>query len=582
MGIRGFCFCAFLWCASPANADPAFQALLESTDAIRSADATRFLAELDRLDSMVAQATPLQRQHLRFLHTYKLALAGDSKGAIAELTELIEETTDPTLDFRSGLFIANNYAVTRQYSEGLLQLDKTLALLPQVQDPEVRQMGRLTAAIIYSQAGQYQLAKEYAEGLLAETAKPRTHCMAGTTRLEALYNLGTLPDDDAVFDRQIEQCLTAKEVLAANYARGYLARKWAGQGQRDRAIKLLERYLPDAQATRYSRLIADFHSLLAEYSLAEGDSLTAQSHAQSAIEQSAGTAFSLPLVVAHHTLYEIALAKGDTARALEQYRHYAEADKAYIDVVKARELAVQMVSHETAQKVQTIALLGKQNEVLQLGEQVARQAAVNSKLLLAFLGLLLASISYWAYRTKRTQVALRRLAETDALTGVSNRHHFTREAQSAIDRCAKLRVPVSVIMFDLDHFKSINDRFGHATGDFVLQQIALTVHRMGAPSDFFGRLGGEEFAFLLPGVDIDAAMDMAERCRIAIADLDCRKSGSIFPVSASFGVSSSWTAGYDFRALMSQGDQASYRAKDLGRNRVCIYRDAETKSRAEH
>ncbi len=574
MGIRGLIIGAVLFCAWPAHADPAFQALLDSADAIRSADAPRFLAELERLDGMLAQATPLQRQHLRFLHTYRLALEGDSKTAIAELRQLFEETTDPTLKFRAGLFIANNYAVTRQYSEGLLQLDKTLALLPQVANTEVRQVGRLTAAILYNQAGQYQLSKEYSEALLAESAQPRTHCMAGTSRLETLYNLGTLPDDDAVFDTQIAQCLEAKEVLAANYARGYLARKWAAQGQRRQAIELLERYLPEAESTRYSRLIGDFHSLLAEYLLAEGEVSAAEAHARRAIDESTGIQFSLPLVVAYKTLFEIAQARGDLKAALDHYRHYAEADKAYLDTIKARELAVQMVGHETAQKVQTIALLGKQNEVLQLGEQVARQAAVNSKLLLAFLALLLASITYWAYRTKRTQMALRRLAETDALTGVSNRHHFTREAQAAIERCAKLRMPVSMIMFDLDHFKSINDRFGHATGDFVLQQIARAVQVLGAPGHIFGRLGGEEFAFALPGVDLNAAIELAERCRVAIADVDCRKSGSLFTVSASFGVSSTWTAGYDLRALLSQGDQASYKAKHAGRNQVCVYGEA--------
>jgi len=557
-----------------ARASESFQQLLERTDEIRSADAQAFLANLEQLDARLAEATPLQQQHLRFLHSYRRALKGESAAVIAELKSLQAETSDLNLKFRAGLFIVNNHAITREFTEGLIELDKALVLLPQINDRDLRQVGQLTASILYNQAGQYSLARDFAELILAAPGKGRTRCMAGVSRLEALYHLDALPQDDATFDAQIDQCLAEKERLVTSYARSYLARKWASQGQRPRAIALLEQYLGEAESSGYARLIGDFHSLLAEYHFAEGHVEKAESHARLAIEKSRGITFSLPLVVANKTLYEIAAQRGDTAAALAHYRDYAQADKAYLDAVKARELAVQMARHETIQKEQTIELLNKQNEVLQLGEQVARQAAFNSKLLMAFLGLLLASITYWAYRTQRTQIALRRLAETDALTGVSSRHAFTRDAQAALTRWQKTGSPVSLIMFDLDHFKAINDLHGHAIGDLALQNVTRAAHRLKQPPNLLGRLGGEEFAYLLIATEPEAARALAEQCRHAIEAIGFTAAGQFFTVTASFGLSSTRESGYDLQTLLSQADHAAYSSKHAGRNRVTAFAGA--------
>ncbi|MEZ5469735.1 MAG: GGDEF domain-containing protein [Lysobacterales bacterium] len=426
-------------------------------------------------------------------------------------------------------------------------------------------------ALLYNQVGQYDLGRHYSEMILAEEPAARAQCYANHLRLEALYHLDQLPRDDATIRRAIDQCVTNNELLLANLLRGQLARKWAAENRYAEAVDYLKASLPEVEATRYPRLIGEIHSLLAQYEYHLGHAELAEEHARQAIAQSSGIAFSLPLVLAYKTLYDTAIERGDTAAALEQYRNYAEADKAYLDATKARELAVQLAKHETLQKTQTIELLNRQNRVLQLEQKVSKQAATNTQLVLALVLLLLASLAFWAYRIKRVQIELKRLAETDALTGLSNRGHFTDRAGELLLASERKRRVVSLIMFDLDLFKRINDHFGHATGDWVLRQVASVSKSAVTGKDVFARIGGEEFAILRPDCDLDCARELASQLRECIAGIDGRTNGASFEVSASFGVSSSADSGYDLDRLLAHADHALYASKHAGRNRVNVY-----------
>lgn len=559
------------WMSAASSDSTSFESLLQQADSMRSADAGKFVALLAELDAQAGKATLLQRQRLRFLHSYRMALAGDFEGAIGVLRVLFEETEDPTLKFRAGAFLVNNFAATREFAEGLSYADRTLALVPQVHDREARQAGLVGAAVLYNQVGQYDLALHQADAILAEPTSGRTQCMAGFVRLEALYNRGNLPANDQMFADQIELCTTQGELLVAAFIRSYQARQWAAAGRHADAAGLLREHLPAVEATRYPRLIGEIHSLLAEYELAQGNIAAAESHANGAIALSSAIEFSLPLVMAHHTLYESALKRNDVTAALDHFRSFAKADKAYLDATKARELAVQLVKQETLQKNQTIELLNKRNLVLQLEQEVSRQAATNTQLLLVLALVLLASISFWAYKTKRMQVALRQLAETDGLTGISNRHHFTMTAATMLQGATRSGASVALIMFDLDHFKLINDHYGHATGDWVLRQVAAVCRSAIGANACFGRIGGEEFAVIVPGFGVGDGRDLAMQLRESISAIDARANGASFNVSASFGVSSTAHSGYVLERLMAQADQLLYASKQDGRNRVSVY-----------
>jgi diguanylate cyclase (GGDEF)-like protein len=373
---------------------------------------------------------------------------------------------------------------------------------------------------------------------------------------------------DAPILAAIDQCMALHESVVASFIRTTLARKWMGEKEFAKGINLLQEHLRDAEATGFPRVIVEVHSLLGELHYAQGNFQEAESHADAALAAAKNQSPSLSLVAAYRIRYQVAERRNDLAAALARYKAFAEAEKTYLGDIKSRELAYQIVREESQEKSQQISLLNRQNALLQLQQQVNQQAAANSRLYMLLFALLAATISYWAYKTKRMQMSVKHMAEIDSLTGICNRHHFTGQSEKTLQRCAATGEPVSLLMFDLDYFKSINDNYGHVTGDWVLKRVAVVCSELCRGIDHIGRIGGEEFAILLHGCDLKAATRVAEDCRVRLSRIDPLPSGYVFPISASFGVSSNSTSGYDLDKLLSHADQMLYRAKREGRNRV--------------
>lgn len=165
------------------------------------------------------------------------------------------------------------------------------------------------------------------------------------------------------------------------------------------------------------------------------------------------------------------------------------------------------------------------------------------------------------------QEQLKEMAVRDALTGLHNRRYFEERLQYHLAQASSHRMPLSLVIADIDHFKSINDTFGHPTGDQVLRDVA---HLLSTP-DFGGevcRFGGEEFAILLPDVDLERAIAHAEACLIAVSSARMQMGGKTRGITASFGVATLATPIVSGPELIATADSALYRAKNMGRNRV--------------
>jgi diguanylate cyclase (GGDEF)-like protein len=551
--------------AAPVSGD--IETQLKEADGLRSSNPSRFNQLLARVDAEKQRASGDQLEHLAYLKAYRQGFTGRYAEAIRQ-ARILERSSNLNMRFRAGALIVNTYAITGQFEEGLRQLGITLMMLDEIKDPELRQHGLIVAAAIYNQIGQYRLGLQYADRILAEDAPVRTRCFAGQYRLEALQNLDKLPADDSQITDVIGQCVAQHEIVVANFLRTTLARKWGSEGKRQKALSMLESHMAEVQGTHFPRLIGETNALMAKLLFEEGDLPSAEMHAKLVTALGQSIAETQPLVAAYKTLSDIAQRRNDPVTALEYYKGYARADKAYLNVVKARELAYQIVRQESLEKNQQIQLLNRQNNLLQLQQRVDKQKAENSRLLMMLFAIFTLVIAYWGYKTRLLHASLRHMAQTDALTGICNRHHFTAQAERTLALCARTGELVSLIMFDLDHFKAINDNYGHVTGDWVLKQVSKTCAELCRGMDFFGRLGGEEFAILLHGCDLRAATRIAEDCRMGIARIQSLESGHTFRITASFGVSCSTVAGHDLDKLLSQADQMLYRAKREGRNRV--------------
>lgn len=162
-------------------------------------------------------------------------------------------------------------------------------------------------------------------------------------------------------------------------------------------------------------------------------------------------------------------------------------------------------------------------------------------------------------------------ARTDYLTGVFNRRHFMALATAEIERAKRYDSDLSILMLDVDRFKRINDRHGHRVGDAVLRALCKGCQAALRTPDVFGRLGGEEFAILLPETDLEAAAEVAERLRLVAADASVpEESGRPVRFTVSIGVSAMVSDDDDIGALLNAADRALYAAKNAGRNRVQV------------
>jgi diguanylate cyclase (GGDEF)-like protein len=167
----------------------------------------------------------------------------------------------------------------------------------------------------------------------------------------------------------------------------------------------------------------------------------------------------------------------------------------------------------------------------------------------------------------RIAASYRQAALTDPLTGVANRREFWQSGERLLMRTRFAEKPAALLMFDLDGFKSINDKFGHEAGDEVLVTFCRLATGHLRANDLFGRIGGEEFASLLPNTTPQDALSLAERIRAAV-ELASYPVGELPRVTVSVGVAVSNDTATDLAGLLREADEALYRAKEAGRNRV--------------
>jgi diguanylate cyclase (GGDEF)-like protein len=174
-------------------------------------------------------------------------------------------------------------------------------------------------------------------------------------------------------------------------------------------------------------------------------------------------------------------------------------------------------------------------------------------------------------RARRERDMAHHLADHDALTGILNRRALVKRLHTGITEARLQREPLALLFLDMDHFKSINDRFGHPVGDACLRAVAESIADELRPTDWLGRYGGEEFVVGLPGASHDNAMSIGERIRQRIETLQVHFRGNTVQTTVSLGVASLQGLVDTADDLIARADAALYRAKTDGRNRIAAH-----------
>jgi diguanylate cyclase (GGDEF)-like protein len=555
-------------CALAASADDATR-LLQKADSIKSSNRPEFVGILNSLSSRSARLSGSQKEYLSYLKGWNAAFEGDNDVALSTLKQLISQARDVTLQFRARSTLMNVEEVLRDYDAAYGELDRLVQLLPRVADKGAREQAMMNAAQLYRAVGQTDLSLRYSQLTMDENWADRGVCRGGQQKIAALYESGRLQSVDAEVQSVIASCEKRGEYGYANEINTHIAKLYISQDRLDDAIALLKDHYDQVVHTQHVRLIAEFDALLADAYHRKGMIALAQKHATDSL--AAKSQFSTTASRALGVLYDIAKEQGDFKAALALHEKYVSADKGSLDEVSARQLAYEKVIHENLADKLQVAALNEQKRVLQLQKELGAKAVENSRLYITLLITILAFVGLWAYKVKRSQLHFMSVSRLDGLTGISNRHSFIGSAESALVHGQKTAQELCMILFDLDHFKSINDRHGHAMGDYVLQQTVAKCRQHLGPDDLFGRFGGEEFSILLPGVSVDQAWQRAEQLRIAITGIVASSGEAESKVSASFGISAAAASGHELRQLLAHADTALYQAKRSGRDRVVIY-----------
>jgi diguanylate cyclase (GGDEF)-like protein len=551
----------------------AVTAMLQQTESLRTTDHPRFLRLLEELHQHAPGMLTRERWQLRYLDAWQASFRGNYANADPMLQDVIEHSGDPALVAKASAVLLGDMGANKRYEEAFELASRLVADLPAIQDKLARFMVLSYVSQLLRSAGQYELAAHHVRDMLQTLPPGQTLCQPTAMLLTVLYSNHRLTSANAELQTGIDACQAAGEPIFTDAIWLVKASLYLDEDQPRKALALLQRIAPSIRANQYysNTLASLVESAQAYWKL--GDDGNARKAALAALASSDPGDISESLRDAYQVLYFIEKKHGNTPAALTYYENYAAQDIGYLNDISARTLAYDMAQqHVLAQKLET-EKLGRQNNVLRLQRALDTKAVETSRLYIALLLVALASIVFWLYRLKRSQLRFMKLSHYDGLTGIFNYQHFISEASRALRVLEKKHGIACLISIDLDHFKQVNDTHGHATGDAALRHTVAICRQHLHPTDVFGRLGGEEFGIVLLQHSRDQGIAVANRIRLAIEATPVEVEDSVISLSASVGVASTDRSGYGLQRLCREADAALYRAKRSGRNRVVA--DAE-------
>jgi diguanylate cyclase (GGDEF)-like protein len=271
----------------------------------------------------------------------------------------------------------------------------------------------------------------------------------------------------------------------------------------------------------------------------------------------------------HQVTAETMAALGRYQSAFEESQQQQLTQQRRTDQLVARQLAAQRGRLESELLTRENSLLRGEADASQRALEQARRATRLQQITIGLAVLFILCAAYALWRQRALLRHIERMAETDPLTGVPNRRHVIEMGQRLMLRCYQDGRPYAMLLLDLDGFKQVNDRYGHAAGDRALCSVSQALRRCLRPGDHLGRYGGEEFAVILPDTDAEEAAVVAERLRATVAALEPDWAPPGAPqLTLSGGIAFATSGRTDFSQLMVQADQALYLAKNSGRNRI--------------
>lgn len=560
----------------PAVVDTA--TLLTQARAATTADHPHFLQLLQQLRQRRGELTPAQQWTLRLLDAWEASFVGDYAKAEPLLRDVAAHADSVDERSRADGLLLDLLAIHHQYTEAFTLAGHLADTLPQLHDRHTIYVVLSQLSQLMASAGQVEPAASYARQVDVFRQPGESMCKPDVFLFGALNANDDLPPGDPIYGKTIDACVAAKEPLYAETVQLDLARRQAEEGDYGAALALLKRIAPGVIAQNYKVHVYVLRSTLGYAYWVSGDMAAARRWALAALTMDPHGDFDGLSEFVYRVLYEVENKAGHYAAALDYYRHYKDVQSRSVTDTQALALAYQTVHQQLAIHQLQLDELGKHNRLLELQQALDRKGLQASRLYLVLLLIVVTSIGIGLVLVKRSQLRFKKLARRDSLTGILNHQHFVGAAEQALRYAEQSSRSACVVLIDLDHFKRVNDTYGHPAGDAVLMKIVRACQSGLRSIDVFGRLGGEEFGLVLPECSLDDALAIVDRMRAAVAATAFDDGIPDNAISASFGLASTHGRDYDLPSLMAKADAALYRAKHLGRNRVETHDESDVLS----
>lgn len=531
-------------------------------------------AILDELKPHLELATDVQYAEYAYLEARNQTLSGDLEGALAKIEDLLEHDLTPRQRVRTYRLAANVAVLARRFEATFSYLREGLQLLGE-SDHELYSDGLYSlASYVYAQVGEVERGLEFAE-LAMEQARNhdnlRDVCYA-EQRFAFLHKVdGNIDDARSRYRNAVADCLEAGDALSAAVSQSGLADLLRRAGEYDAAEEQFERAFERLEQVEYQSGLAEASLYYARLEFARGRPERVVELLEPAVEQFRTDQTWDYLAEAHRMLGDIARERGDYPRALNHYEARMDAREKHLDMERARRIAFLEVDFDMQHTEQQLALLREQARVNELENQTRRQQRMLSTVAYVVTGFLVVILILLLRHATRERRRYQGLSHLDGLTGVSNHTRFFEIAGQALARAREEGRPFTLILADIDHFKQVNDRYGHLAGDEVLRRVGARLRECFAQHGSVGRIGGEEFAIALPGMrpnEVGAPLDRLRESLRSVRAEDMR-----IPVTMSFGVAAPGSPGEALNEIRERADRGLYQAKNAGRDRVVFMDD---------
>ncbi|HVN14907.1 MAG TPA: diguanylate cyclase, partial [Anaerolineales bacterium] len=354
-------------------------------------------------------------------------------------------------------------------------------------------------------------------------------------------------DHQKALESSLDALRLAEETKFTNLvvtAAGTVGETYLAMREYIQASQYLQRYLAAARSVQSKRDEAWALILLGETDLRQRQEESAFANLSQALDIVQQTGFRSEEARCHELLAEMYENQGDLKQALAQLKLFSQVKETIFNETTFQRMANLQVIHQVEN--------AKRDAEIQYLKTIELQREIEER--------------------KKTESALEELAAIDPLTGILNRRKFFTIAEMEVQSALERQYPLSAILLDVDHFKNANDHYGHAIGDRMLTDIAQILRANLRTKEIVGRIGGDEFAIVLPGSNQTQGKQIAQRLKTKISSHSFRFDQSSFSLTASIGIAELNQGSEDnLGILLNHADQAMYSAKRSGRNKIVIY-----------